>query len=370
MSGLTVGYSSINLLELEITLKNGTPEKIANAKKILPIIEKKHLLLATLLLSNALAMESLPIFLDAIMPATLAIILSTTIVLIFGEVVPQAICLGENQIKIAATLAPFVRILILVLSPICYPISKGLDYVLGTHDETVRFAKKDLKALMELHQNNTNPHHEGLTDEEIAIINSTIDIRNTNVDGIMVQIDKCFRLNKNTIITDTLMERIVKKNYSRIPIFDKDNKCLGFVKTKSLVTMYKNKNQNISSLKLSSIPIYVGRNTNLLEALRIMQESRTCVLVISDIKNQRRKSFAIRSRNDMIVKKKNSKTIGFVFLKDIFEEIIKTEIHDQDIHFDSKAQFVSMKQKEEGQKREEENEAVELKEYNEPLIIK
>lgn len=89
MSGLTVGYSSINPLQLEIKLENGTSEEIDDAKRILPILERKHLLLATLLLSNALAMESLPIFLDAIMPSSLAIIISTTVVLIFGEIVPQ-----------------------------------------------------------------------------------------------------------------------------------------------------------------------------------------------------------------------------------------------------------------------------------------
>lgn len=89
MSGLTVGYSSISPLQLEIKLENGTPEEIEAAKRILPILERKHLMLATLLLSNALAMESLPIFLDAIMPASLAILISTTVVLIFGEVLPQ-----------------------------------------------------------------------------------------------------------------------------------------------------------------------------------------------------------------------------------------------------------------------------------------
>jgi len=41
-------------------------------------------------------MESLPIFLDAIMPSSLAILVSTTFVLIFGEILPQAICLGDN----------------------------------------------------------------------------------------------------------------------------------------------------------------------------------------------------------------------------------------------------------------------------------
>jgi len=89
MSGLTVGYSSIDYLQLEIKLKNGTEEEKRHANNILPIIQKKHLMLATLLLSNALAMESLPIFLDAIMPASLAVLISTTFVLIFGEILPQ-----------------------------------------------------------------------------------------------------------------------------------------------------------------------------------------------------------------------------------------------------------------------------------------
>jgi len=89
MSGLTVGYSSIDNLQLEIKLKNGTEEEKRDANNILPIIQKKHLMLATLLLSNALAMESLPIFLHAIMPASLAVLISTTFVLIFGEILPQ-----------------------------------------------------------------------------------------------------------------------------------------------------------------------------------------------------------------------------------------------------------------------------------------
>lgn len=91
MSGLTVGYSSISPLQLEIKLENGTEQEIEDAKRILPILERKHLMLATLLLSNAFAMESLPIFLNAILPASLAIILSTTVVLIFGEIVPQVL---------------------------------------------------------------------------------------------------------------------------------------------------------------------------------------------------------------------------------------------------------------------------------------
>ena len=168
----------------------------------------------------------------------------------------------------------WIFILILILFPICYPISKGLDYVLGAHNEKVRFAKKDLKTLMKLHHHTKTHSIEGLTEEEIRIINSTIDIRNQSVEKIMVPMDKTFKLNINDIITDALIERIKKKNYSKIPIFNSDNICLGLLTTKSLITMHKLKNNFISKLPINSLAIYIARNTNLLEALRIMQESK------------------------------------------------------------------------------------------------
>jgi len=62
----------------------------------LPILENHHWLLVTLLLCNAAAMEALPLFLDKMMPGYLAIIVSVTAVLFFGEVIPQALCTGPN----------------------------------------------------------------------------------------------------------------------------------------------------------------------------------------------------------------------------------------------------------------------------------
>lgn len=86
------------------------------AAKILPIVKNQHLLLCTLLIGNALAMEvlillatwilklvnlstiglkvwilsliskALPIFLDALLPAWASILISVTLILAFGEV--------------------------------------------------------------------------------------------------------------------------------------------------------------------------------------------------------------------------------------------------------------------------------------------
>ena len=52
--------------------------------------------MVTLLFCNALALESLPIFLDAIVPSHYAILVSVVAVLIVGEVIPQAICIGPQ----------------------------------------------------------------------------------------------------------------------------------------------------------------------------------------------------------------------------------------------------------------------------------
>jgi len=52
------------------------------------VIKHRHLLLVTLLVSNAACLESLPIFLDKLVPSWLAIVLSVTAVLFFGEIIP------------------------------------------------------------------------------------------------------------------------------------------------------------------------------------------------------------------------------------------------------------------------------------------
>ncbi len=48
------------------------------------VLSRPHLLLVTLLLVNAAAMEALPIFLDRLLSPVAAIILSVTAVLFFG----------------------------------------------------------------------------------------------------------------------------------------------------------------------------------------------------------------------------------------------------------------------------------------------
>ena len=132
MSGLTVGLASIDRLSLEVDAMGS-----ANVKKlterIFPIIDQHHWMLVTLLLCNAAAMETLPIFLDRIFKPATAVLISVTLILMFGEIIPQALCTGPKQIIIAYYMCPVVSTLMWITAIISFPIAKFLDYLLGEH---------------------------------------------------------------------------------------------------------------------------------------------------------------------------------------------------------------------------------------------
>lgn len=97
MSGLTIGLASIDRLALEVD-SIGDREVKLMTERIFPVIDQHHWMLVTLLVINACAFETLPIFLDRMVSHVEAIMISVTLVLIFGEVVPQAICTGSKQL--------------------------------------------------------------------------------------------------------------------------------------------------------------------------------------------------------------------------------------------------------------------------------
>merc|ERR1719199_1392263 len=116
-------------------------DKLA-AEKVLPLLHDHHRLLVTLLLMNSLANEALPLFLDAIVPSWLAVVLSVSLVLVFGEILPSAVFTGPQQLRIAAKFAGPVLFFQMALAPIAVPIAKALDYCLGAdHKGRYNFAE-------------------------------------------------------------------------------------------------------------------------------------------------------------------------------------------------------------------------------------
>jgi metal transporter CNNM len=107
---------------LQVLASSGEGNERKNAKKVLRLLKSgKHWVLVTLLLSNVITNETLPIVLDRSLgggwPAVLS---STVLIVIFGEVVPQSICVRYG-LPIGAWMSPVVLGLMWIMSPIAWP---------------------------------------------------------------------------------------------------------------------------------------------------------------------------------------------------------------------------------------------------------
>ncbi|KAF3657962.1 DUF21 domain-containing protein [Capsicum annuum] len=135
--------------------------------------------------------KSLPIFLDKLVPSWAAILVSVTLILMFGEIVPQSIY-TRNGLTIGATLAPLVQLLLWLFFPIAYPISKVLDWMLGKgHASLLRRA--ELKMFVDLHGNEAGKGGD-LTHDETTIIVGALKLMEKTAKDAMTPISKAFSL--------------------------------------------------------------------------------------------------------------------------------------------------------------------------------
>ncbi|KAG6396286.1 hypothetical protein SASPL_142434 [Salvia splendens] len=296
MSGLTLGLMSLGLVELEILQRSGTPaEKKQSADvgsvtnswdcssrvylskviskdlslfcysflpfdlnlvnlssaAIFPVVQKQHQLLVTLLLCNAAAMEALPLYLDRIFNQYVAIILSVTFVLFFGEVIPQAIC-TRYGLAVGANCVWLVRFLMIVCYPIAYPIGKVLDWVLGHNDALFRRAQ--LKALVSIHSQEAGKGGE-LTHDETTIISGALDLTEKTAEEAMTPIESTFSLDVNSKLDWEAIGKVLARGHSRVPVYSGNPRnIIGLLLVKSLLTVRAETETPVSAVSIRRIP--------------------------------------------------------------------------------------------------------------------
>merc|ERR1711915_454304 len=88
------GLMSLDQTELKIVMNTGTDEEKRYANDILPVRALGNFLLCSILLGNVLVNNTLTIMLDTILGGggMVAVIGSTLAIVVFGEIIPQAIC--------------------------------------------------------------------------------------------------------------------------------------------------------------------------------------------------------------------------------------------------------------------------------------
>ncbi|KAI9321357.1 hypothetical protein BX666DRAFT_2017383 [Dichotomocladium elegans] len=313
-AGLTLGLMGLDETHLQVLIASGTPSERINAKKVLTLLERgKHWVLVTLLLSNVVVNETLPIILDKVLGGGWkAIVISTALIVIFGE----SICVRYG-LAIGAKTAGMVLVLMYIMYPIAYPTALLLDHFLGASHGTV-YKKAGLKTLVSLHQAVNPSDVEALTSDEVTIIGAVLDLRSKSVSKVMTPIDDVFTLSINDTLDAEVVDKILSAGYSRIPIHSPGEKTnfVGMLLTKRLITYDPEDAWPVSNFQLSTLP-ETGPDTSCLDILNFFQEGKSHMALVSNNPG------GIRG------------ALGVITLEDVIEELIGEEIIDEtDVYVD------------------------------------
>ncbi|KAH7346275.1 hypothetical protein BKA65DRAFT_273919 [Rhexocercosporidium sp. MPI-PUGE-AT-0058] len=317
-AGLTIALMGQDGVYLQVIATSGEGKEQRHAQKVLYLLQKgKHWVLVTLLLSNVIVNETLPIVLDRSLgggwPAVLG---STVLIVIFGEVIPQSICVRYG-LSIGAYMAPPVLWLMWIMAPIAWPTAKLLDYLLGEDHGTV-YKKSGLKTLVTLHKTLGSSPTERLNQDEVTIISAVLDLKEKAVGDIMTPMEDVFTMSADTVLDEATMDTILSAGYSRIPIYEPGNKLnfVGMLLVKILITYDPEDCKKVSEFALATLP-ETRPETSCLDIVNFFQEGKSHMVLVSEYPGE------------------NFGAIGVVTLEDVIEELIGEEIIDEsDVYID------------------------------------
>ncbi|KAJ3395422.1 hypothetical protein HDU92_005812 [Lobulomyces angularis] len=343
VAGLTIGLMSLDETNLNILKRSGTKTEKIYAERITPIRKNSHLLLVTLLLTNTVVNETLPVLFHTLnLDGYQAVFISTTLILIFGEIIPQAVC-ARYGLAIGAFFAWPVRILITLLWIVAYPIAKLLDFILGESHGLI-YRKSELKELVELH----GERYAGmLTNDEVDIMRAVLELREKTVLNIMTPIDHVFMLPLHTKLDRKTISALLTAGHSRVPVYNEDKQnVIGVLLVKQLLLLDPDDGTPLVEVKIRSLP-RIRPDTPPFEILRKFQNGGShMALVVDEAKLSSgddadtceykpywfAKSPLFPSAG---MEAKPYKVLGILTLEDVMEEILGSEIIDEtDVYID------------------------------------
>ncbi|PIL34294.1 transporter [Ganoderma sinense ZZ0214-1] len=315
-AGLTLGYMSLDETQLNVLSVSGTPKQQLYANKIKPIRKNGHLLLVTLLLANMIVNETLPVISDPILGGgVFSVIVSTVLIVIFAEIIPQSLC-TRYGLYFGAKMAGFVHVLLWTLGVAAWPVAKLLEFVLGSHHGII-YRRAELKELIAMHSNGGQLGGDLKTDT-VTIIGGALDLQEKVVRQAMTPIKDVFMLSIDAKLDYETLRQICLTGHSRIPVYEeveipvprlvaqvniseadlmdatgsrlsldgrqtrtqKVKKIIGILLVKQCVLLDPNDATPVRKIPLNKVP-FVPNNEPLLGILDKFQEGRSHMAIVS-----------------------------------------------------------------------------------------
>ena len=316
-SGSETALTAASRARMHQLEKNGDKR----AEQVTELIEHREQLIGTLLIGNnivnilasALATSFfLGLFGD--LGVAVATVVMTVLVVIFAEVMPKSIALA-NADKFAVTVAPAIRILVIIFAPLAkivgWLVRKILKLVgMPIGNDDLLTAHEELRGAVEM------LHRDGsVIKDDRDRLGGILDLHELEISDVMIH-----RTNMESINADDTPEQIIKQilasPYTRIPVWQGDNdNIIGVIHSKDILRSLARRKSAIKSLdirKITSKPWFVPETTTLKDQLNAFLRQKAHIALVVD---------------------EYGEVEGLVTLEDILEEIVGeiADEHDEEV---------------------------------------
>lgn len=302
-SASETAFTSVNRVKIKTLASDGNKK----AKRVEKIIEKYDKMLSAVLIGNnivniTMSTISTLVFVAALagnigddMAATVSTIVSTVVVLIFGEVIPKNIA-KEFPESFSMAVAPFISLLMIIFTPFCAffsVIKKGLSKVFKSKENN-GFTENEILTIVDEAESVG-----GIKEEEGQLIRSAIEFIDCTAGEILTpRVDVVAA--PITISSEDLAELIAESGFSRIPIYeDTVDNIIGVIHEKDFYSEINNTDRNIR--EIMKPPVYTVESIKISELLKLLQKNKVHIAIVTD---------------------EFGGTQGIVTLEDILEELV------------------------------------------------
>lgn len=232
-----------------------------------------------------------------------ATLVMTLLVLIFAEVLPKTYAIN-NADRTALSVAPVVRLLVLVLSPLSDAVQVVVRATLrlfsvSTESNLGAISDDELRGAIDIHAETGSTD-----DQERAMLRSILDLDHVEVGEIMVHRKDIFTVDAGLSPT-TILEQVIASPYTRIPMWrKKPDNIIGVLHAKTLLSAVKLQAPAMEKLDIPGLaakPWFIPESTTLLQQLHAFRKKREHFALVVD-------EYGV--------------LMGIVTLEDILEEIV------------------------------------------------
>ena len=298
-SATETAFSSLN----RIRIKNMADKGNKKAALVMKMSENYDSMLSTILIGNNIvniAATSLATVLFVNMLGddagpTVSTIVTTVVVLVFGEVSPKSIA-KESPEKFAMFSAPLLKVLMVILTPFNFLFAqwkKLLSHLFKTEGNRTVTEEELLTIVEEAEQEG------GIDEQEGTLIRSAIEFTEQEAIDILTPRIDITAVSMGTS-KDEIAEIFADTGYSRLPLYEENiDHIVGIIYQKDFHNYVYRTDKEISSIVRPAL--YIAKNKKIGELLKELQKEKLHIAVVLD---------------------EYGGTIGIVTLEDILEELV------------------------------------------------